>query len=182
MGKRTHIPGTVIDQGPAERRQHNKVVVEQGANMKARLRIIDQVEIDRLLHERKINLDQHTAGEHLFRDTQAAGYIPACKWAMDSNIRGSVQSISDHRALALMKIGLARAWLIDKAGRRTTEYLFGVILGERKVTEDQLPSVRLGLDKYQSFENWWHGRDTEVPLPRLLGDMPKEVRQKNVLH
>ena len=43
----------VFDTGPAERRQHNKVVVEQGANMRARLRILDSTEIDRLLHQRK---------------------------------------------------------------------------------------------------------------------------------
>lgn len=182
MAKKPPTPGVVFDTGPAERRQHNTVVLEQGANMRGRLRVVDQTEIDRLLHKRLISLDQHTAGEHLYRDVQAAGYVPACKWAMDSNIRGEVQSVSDRRAIALLKINLGRAWLISKAGRGTTEYLFGVILGEREVPEKYLPAIRTGLDKYQSFEGWWHGRDVDVPLPKLLGDMPRTVRVRSVLH
>lgn len=172
----------VFDQGPDERRTHNKVVIEQGANMRARLRIVDQTEIDRLLHQRLISLDQHTAGEHLFRDVTSAGYIPACKWAMDSNIRGAVQSISDQRSTAMLKIGLGRAWLMAKAGRRITEYLFGVVLGERKVPDPQVPVVRLGLDRYRSFEGWWHDRETDLPLPKLLADMPRDVRKTRPFH
>ena len=171
MAKKARQPITV-DTGPAERRQHNQVVVEQGADMRARLRIVDQLEIDRLLLIRKISLDQHTAGEHLYRDIHAVGYMPACKWALDSSIRGDTQSISDHRSDALVKIGLGRAWLLAKAGRRTTEFLFGVMLGERKVPDTYLPVIRLGLDKYQSFEGWWHGRDTDLPIPALLAEMP----------
>lgn len=177
MNKPQKHNGVVFDQGTPERRTHNKVVIEQGANMRARLRIVDQVEIDRLLHERKISLDQHTAGEHLFRDVTSAGYIPACKWAMDSNIRGAVQSISNQRSMALLKIGLARAWLMAKAGRRTTEYLFGVVLGERKVLDPQVPVICLGLDRYRSFEGWWHDQETDVPLPKLLAEMPKDIRK-----
>lgn len=166
-----------IDQGPAERRQHNKVALELDVNHRARLRILDQHEIDRLLLERKIDIDQHTAGEHLYWSVQQAGYLPQCRWALDSNIRGAAQSISQARADTLLKLGLARAWLLAKAGRRTTEFLFGVILGERKVDDPQLPSIRLGLDRYQSFEGWWHGRDTAVPLPALLADMPRDVKR-----
>lgn len=162
----------VIDQGPPERRQHNKIVVEQGADNRARLRILDQTEIDRLLLQRLISLDQHTAGEHLYRDIIASGYFPACKWAMDSNIRGDTQSLSDNRSNAVLKIGLARTWLLARAGRRITEYLFGVILGERRVTPPQVPVLRLGLDKFQSFEGWWHGRDIDKSVPSLLLEMP----------
>lgn len=172
----------VIDQGPIERRQHNKVVIEQTANHRARLRIVDQTELDRLLLQRLIDMDQHTAGEHLYRDVQACGYMPACKWAMDSNIRGASQTISQHRADALVKIGLARAWLLAKAGRRTTEYLFGVVLGERKVPKEQVPVVRLGLDKYQSFEGWWHGKDIREPLPSLLAELPGDVKSTRPFH
>lgn len=179
MGK--SIP-VVIDTGPVERRQHNKVVVEQTANHRARLRVVDQTEIDRLLLQRLIDMDQHTAGEHLYRDIQAAGYFPACKWALDSSIRGASQTISQHRADALVKIGLGRAWLLAKAGRRTTEYLFGVVLGERKVPKEQVPVVRMGLDRYQSFEGWWHGKSTREPLPDLLKELPGDVRRTRPFH
>lgn len=167
-----------IDQGPPERRQHHRIVIERGANMKARLRIVDQTELDRLLHERKISLDQHSAGEHLYRDVHAAGYIPACKWAMDSDIRGGVQTVSDHRSGTLIKIGLARAWMLSKAGRRITDYLFGVVLGERKVSDAQVPVIKVGLDKYQSFESWWYGRSGTDPLPILLQDLPARARSQ----
>jgi hypothetical protein len=162
----------VFDTGPVERKQHNKVVIEQGANMRARLRILDATEIDRLLHQRKISLDQHTAGEHLFRDISDAGYFPSCKWALDSNIRGDVQSISTSRSDAMMKIVLARSWMIQQAGRRITEYLFGVILGERKVPDPQIPVVRLGLDRYHSFESWWYGAEKDNTIPELLAEIP----------
>lgn len=169
-----------IDQGPAERRQHNKVALELDANHRARLRILDQHEIDRLLLEHKITIDQHTAGEHLFNAVQQAGYLPSCKWALDSNIRGAAQNISQGRADTLLKLGLARAWLLAKSGRRTTEYLFGVVLGERKVDDPYVPSIRLGLSTYQSFEGWWHGRDTDVPLPALLADLPSDVLRSSL--
>lgn len=170
----------VVDQGPPERSNHFKVAVERGANFRARLRILDQIEIDRLLLEKKISLDQHTSGEHLFRDVNACGYFPACKWALDSNIRGASQTISQHRANALVKIGLATAWLNGKAGRRTTRLLFSVILGERKVQDNQLHSFRLGLDKYQGFESWWQGKDAETPLPELLAELPGNIRKMHV--
>lgn len=167
----------VIDQGPKERRQHNRVALELDANHRARLRVLDQLELDRLLLERKIDIDQHTAGEHLYRDITMAGYFPACKWAMDSNIRGSVQSVSHGRAQALVKIGLGRAWLLAKTGRRHTEYLFGVVLGERKVPDNRVPSIQLALNSYQNFEGWWHGQDKDIPLPDLLSELPGDIKK-----
>lgn len=175
MKKKTNR--VAYDQGPKERRQHNKVAVELDANNRPRLRVLDQMELDRLLLERKIDLDQHTAGEHLFRDITAAGYFPACKWALDSNVRGSAQTISQSRANALLKLGLGRAWLIAKAGRRATEYLFGVTLGERRVDEGHISGLRFCLDKYREFEAWWHDKDAQSPLPDLLAELPTKVQK-----
>lgn len=179
---RKHRQQVIIDQGPPERRQHNTVAVEQGADRKARLRILDQTEPDRLLLKRLITLDQHTAAEHLYRDIIRAGYFPTHKWALDTNIRGDVQSLSNDRAETMMKISLARIWLLKRAGRRTTEFLFGVLLGERKVPDAMLPAIRLGLDKYQQFEEWWHGGDNSLPLPSLLDDLPADIKRSRPLH
>ena len=66
----------------------------------------------------------------------------------------------------MMKIVLARSWMIQQAGRRITEYLFGVILGERKVPDPQIPVVRLGLDRYHSFESWWYGAEKDNTILR----------------
>lgn len=176
------IERVVFDTGPAERRQHNRVVVERTASHRARLRVVDQTEVDRLLLLRHIDLDQHSAAEHLSRDIQNAGYFPACKWSLESNIRGDVQTISACRADALLKIGLARAWLLKRAGRKITEFLFGVILGERRVTDQQVPIIRLALNKYQAFESWWHGRSTRVPLPSLLADLPGDIQKSRPFH
>lgn len=165
-----------IDTGPPERLQHNKVRIERDINNRARLRVVDQIEIDRLLLQGKITMDQHTAGEHLYRLITAAGYFPAAKWAMDSNIRSDTQAISHHRATALVKIGLSKVWLHAKAGRTTTRYLWSVMLGERVVADRHVPAVRSGLDQYQSFEAWWHGRDVDQSIPALLSDMPRNVQ------
>jgi len=167
----------VIDTGPAERRTHYKVVIEQGANMRARLRIVDQTELDRLLHERQISLDQHTAGEHLYRDMIRAGYFLSPRWIDDKGSGGDAQGVSQDRASALLKMGLAKSWLLAVAGRRISEYLLGVVLGERKVTDRHVPVVRLGLDKYQGFDSWWHGRDARTPLPDLLADLPGRIKR-----
>lgn len=172
----------VIDTGPPERRSHNKVVVEQGANMRARLRIVDQTTLDRLLHERKISLDQHTAGDHLYRDMIRAGYLLSARWLDDKGTGSQSQGISHDRATALLKMGLAKAWLFSGVGRRCTDWLFGVVLGERQVVDDQLPWVRQGLDKYQGFDSWWHGRDTNVPLPTLLRELPRKVQLSRPFH
>lgn len=172
----------VIDTGPPERRTHNKVVVEQGANMRARLRIVDQTEPDRLLHERKISLDQHTAADHLYRDMIRAGYLLSSRWLDDRGTASGTPGISQDRATALLKMGLAKAWLLAQIGRRQAEWLLGVIIGERKVTDDQLPWIRQGLDKYQGFDSWWHGRDTNVPLPALLSELPRKVQRSRPFH
>lgn len=166
----------VVDQGPPERRQHNTVVVERDARNRARLRIVDQTEMDRLLLQRQISMDQHTAGEHLFRLIINAGYFPSCKWALDSNIRGESQSVSHNRADALVRIGLATVWTRAKAGVAIQKLLWSVVLGERKVQERALPPLRHGLDAYQSFESWWHGRDTSSSVPALLADMPRRIQ------
>jgi hypothetical protein len=165
------------DQGPKERQQHNKVAIELDVNNRARLRVLDQLELDRLLLEKLIDLDQHSAGEHLYRDISSAGYFPQCKWSMDSNIRGSVQNVSQGRASALVKIGLGRAWLLAKVGRRHTEYLFGVVLGERKVPVQYVPVIQRSLNSYQNFEGWWHGQDQQSYLPDLLAELPGDVKR-----
>lgn len=165
-----------IDTGPPERLQHNKVRIERDINNRARLRVVDQIEIDRLLLQGLITMDQHTAGEHLYRLITSAGYFPATKWALEANIRGDVQSMSKHRSDALVKIGLSRVWLYAKAGPATTRYLWRVILGEGKVPDKALDAVRSGLSAFQSFEAWWHGRDVDQSIPALLSDMPRNVQ------
>lgn len=171
-----------IDQGPAERRNHNTVVVEQGANMRARLRVVDQTELDRLLHKRLISLDQHTAGNHLFRDMIRAGYFLSSRWFSDAGTGGDPQGISHDRATALVKVGLAKAWLIGGIGRRSTDWLLAVVLGERKVGEDQLPIMRTGLNSYQGFDGWWSGRDTSVTIPELLAELPRKAKRSRPFH
>lgn len=165
------------DTGPIERAQHNKVAIERDVNNRPRLRVLDQLEIDRLLLQRKITMDQHTAGEHLYRLITSVGYFPAAKWALDSSIRGDTQSISHHRAMALAKIGLARAWLHAKAGHRTTAYLFSVLLEEAGTVPDKLlPSFCLGLASFQAFEGWWHNQDHTASIPDLLAEMPRNIQ------
>lgn len=166
-----------LDQGPPERRSHNIIVAEQGANMRVRLRVVDQTEIDRLLHLRLISLDQHTAGDHLYRDMIKAGYFMNCNWSLDSGTRGDVQSISSDKSTALLKMGLSRSWLLAGIGRHSTEYLLGVVLGERSVSDKQVPLVRSGLNSYQGFDSWWQGRDVNVPVPELLQDLPHKVKR-----
>ena len=166
-----------LDQGPPERRTHNIIVAEQGANMRVRLRVVDQVEIDRLLYERKISLDQHTAGDHLYRDTIRAGYYLSSRWLDDKGSGGQSQGMSSDRATAFLKMGLAKAWLMSGIGRRQSEWLLAVVLGERRVADTDVPLVRSGLNSYQGFDSWWQGRDTNVPLPDLLTDLPRKVKR-----
>lgn len=176
MARRPRTPVEPVDTGPPERMTHHRVAVERDINNRARLRILDQTELDRLLLERAISLDQHTAGEHLYHLITAAGYFPASKWAMDSNIRGEVQSMSHCRAMALVRVGLSKVWLHARAGEATTRYLWSVVLGERKVPDKALPPLRSALNAFQSFEAWWHGRDVDQSIPALLSDMPRNVQ------
>ena len=165
-----------VDLGPPERAQHNQVRVERDINNRARLRIIDQLEIDRLLLKRLITMDQHTAGEHLYQLITAAGYFPPCRWIMDTNISTGGDGFSYSRSTALVKIGLSRVWLHARAGKATTRFLWAVLIGERTVPDAALPSIRHGLSTYQRFEAWWSGRDHDQSVPSLLADMPRNIQ------
>lgn len=165
-----------IDTGPPERLQHNRVRIERDINNRARLRVVDQWEIDRLLLDRLISLEQHAAGEHLYAVMTEAGYFTPCRWIMDSNIKGGESGFCHARSTALVKIGLSRVWLHAKIGNATTRYLWCVMLGEKNVAPRALPSVRNGLSAYQSFESWWHGRDHDQSVPDLLADMPARIQ------
>lgn len=172
------IPIPPLDLGPPERSTHHRVVVERDVHNRPRLRIIDQLDIDRLLLDRKISLDQHSAAEHLFGLLQYSGFLPACKWVLDSNIRGEVQAISERRSDALLKLGLAKSWLIAKAGRAAMELTIQSLLGERRVQDRYLPLVRKALNEYQDFEAWWIGQDVTQPLPTLLANLPRKKKPK----
>lgn len=178
MAKARKQHAVVVDQGPIERRNHNQVVVERDARNRPRLRVVDQTELDRLLWQRLITLDQHTAGDHLYGLLSNAGYFAACKWALESNIRGSVQTISDSRDTAMIKVALSTVWVRARAGLRTQQLLFAVALGERKAPDKVLPPLRFALDVYQRFESWWFGRDLDVSIPTLLSDMPGRIQSK----
>jgi hypothetical protein len=175
LGKQIHrkVP---IDTGPPERSQHNTVVIERDVNNRPRLRVVDQVEIDRLLLQRKITVDQHIAGEHLFRDLNDAGYLGTYSWSLESCVRGDPCSISSRRANALLRVGFAKMWLNAKAGPLTTRLLIAVLIGERRVIDRHLPSIRVALDKYQSFESWWHNEPQGLTIPELLLDLPAHIQ------
>ncbi len=174
--RRRSAPVDPVDTGPPERAQHHRTVLERDINNRARVRIVDQLEIDRLLLDRLITMDQHSAGEHLYRVITEAGYFAPCRWVLDDNIRGGESGISHVRSSALLKLGLARVWLNGKAGNATTRFLWAVLLGERRVPTRALPPVRHALDAYQSFESWWHGRDHDQSVPDLLADMPRRIQ------
>lgn len=176
MTKKIRKPVEPYDTGPPERQQHHKVAIERDINNRPRLRVLDQLGIDRLLLARQITMDQHTAGEHLYRLITAAGYFPACRWVLDSGIRGDAQDISMQRSGALVRIGLARAWLHAKVGRQVTALLWGGILGERKILHSDVDFFRAGLSSFQAFEAWWHGRDHDQSIPALLAEMPRNVQ------
>lgn len=174
--RRRSLPVQPVDLGPPERAQHNQLQLERDINNRARLRVVDQIEIDRLLLRRLITMDQHSAGEHLYKVITAAGYFAPCRWIMDTNISGGQSGISHVRSSALVKIGLARVWLHGRVGEVTTRFLWSVLLGERSVPDRALPPVRHALNAYQSFEGWWHGRDHDQSVPRLLADMPGRIQ------
>jgi hypothetical protein len=165
MAKRQAV---IADQGPPERRQHNVVAVEQDANYRTRLRILDQLEIDRLLHKRLISLDEHVTAEHFHRDLVRAGYIKSSNWSLDNNIRGDVQAVSSQRSDAMVKIGMAIRWLHNSIGRNATNWLIGVCINAIKVHDKDLPNLRKALKAYRDYESAWHNYEGPRDLPSLL--------------
>lgn len=165
----------VVDQGPPELRYHNKVVVEQDARFRVRLRVVDQLVFDGLLHERKITLDEHTSCEHLHRDLVAAGFIRSSNWTLDNSIKSDLQSISSKRSDALVKIGMARRWLHERIGRKATDWLVGVCLDAIKVQDRQIPQLKRALGVYREYETAWNNYDGPGDLPALLENV-KPVR------
>lgn len=167
INKKSVSSRIAYDQGPPERRQHNKVVVELDARNTPRLRVVDQTEFDRLLHERKISLDQHSAGEHMMADLVKSGYVMSCNWVLDSSIRGDRQAISSSKSDALLKSGLGQRWLLQRLGRGGTALVVGAAIGTHVVRETNVPIVRRGLETWMAFEGWFYGRKGTT-LPELL--------------
>lgn len=168
----------VADQGPPERRQHNTVVAELNVNNQVRLRVVDQLVIDGLLHKRKISLGEHNTAESFHRMLVAAGYIRSSNWAMDAHTRGDVQSISTQRSDAMVKMGMARRWLHKEIGRTDTDWLVCVCSDAVKVRDDELPKLKTALKSYRDFDGKWHNYEGPMDLPSLLHEIKPVVGRR----
>ncbi len=161
----------VIDTGPPEMRNHNTVVAELDVHNRMRIRVVDQMSFDMLLHKRRISLDEHAAAEHLHRDLTNAGYIRGSQWNFDAGSGGDPQNISRTRSDALVRVGMARRWLHKAVGRKTTDWLVGVCLGHASVPEGHIATLKHALRAYREFEASWHNYDGPRDLPSLLEGM-----------
>lgn len=160
-----------LDQGPPERKNHNIIRPELTVNNRLRLRVLDQVEYDRLLHLGLISLDEHVTAEHFARDLQQAGFIRSSPWTLDSSIRGDAQAISTQRSDALVRVGLARRWLHDKIGRHDTDWLVNICLDMLRVRKNQMARLKRALASYRAYEDEWYGYNGPMDLPTLLSNM-----------
>lgn len=174
MGKQRK-QAVVADQGPPERRQHNTVVAELDVNNRVRLRVMDQLEIDRLLHKRLITVEEHLTAEHFHRDLVNAGFIRSSNWALDGNVRGDSQSISTKRSDAMVKVGMARRWLHKEIGRIDTDWLVCVCTDAIRVGDKELPRLKASLKSYRDFEGTWHTYEGPSDLPSMLAEIRPSV-------
>jgi hypothetical protein len=174
---KSHKQAVVADQGPPERRQHNTVAAELDVNNRVRLRVLDQLEIDRLLHKRLITLDEHISAEHFHKDLVGAGFIRSSNWALDGNVRGDTQSISTQRSDAMVKVGMATRWLHREIGRRDTDWLICICTDAIRVGDGELPRLKGSLKSYRDFEGAWHTYEGPMDLPSLLVEVKPITRR-----
>ena len=160
LNKRSSRPSKseASDYGSPTLARHHAVRLEQirPNNGRLRLRILDGSELDRLLHEDKISIEQHFAGERFEGEVQSMRGGSSCLASLTRLQTGGNQA-SDRLVGTLGRVVDAMRAMEKNTERGTADLVMNVALNIVQITDDLLPRVITGLDslgEHYSVARW----------------------------
>jgi hypothetical protein len=129
-----------IDAGTPEGMQHKTMVAvpAPGRPGKIHLKVVDQIELDRLLHKGIITQEEWSTGDQIYRLLYKAGMLGASKSTLNvSGVSGDPQSISEKRSDALCIVADIIKHLDNACGQDARRFFINMIVLDSPVTTDQ---------------------------------------------
>lgn len=135
-----------IDTGTPEGMKHKKMVAvpAPGRPGNIHLRVVDQIELDRLFDRGAITQDEWSTGDQVYRLLYKAGMLGASKSTLNvSGNSGDPQHISEKKSDAIMMLGQLIDHLDRSCGTATRRLFIDMLMLDRPVkTDEQVKQVK----------------------------------------
>ncbi len=166
-----------LDFGSKQLEQHHDMVLEQLEGQRARAKILDQKEIDRLYMKDYLDREQHASGERFFEMTIKAGcYVKGIniEQAIVSGTSSREMRINIGELMGLRSLILIRVCkVLDKCIGNDARFVFDVIVNDRRVKrQEELDVLHLGLD---GLNEYWNPRPKNDPRRHVLSALASPV-------
>ena len=129
-----------IDTGNPEGAKHKKMVAvpAPGRPGKIHLRVVDQIELDRLLDRGQITQEEWVTGDQVYGLLYRAGMLGVSKSTLNvSGNSGDPQHLSDRKSDALLIIGDLISHLDKKCGQETRRCFMNMLMLDMHVNTDK---------------------------------------------
>ncbi len=140
-----------IDTGTSEGAKHKKMVAvpAPGRPGKIHLRVVDQIELDRMLDRGQITPDEWSTGEQVYRLLYKAGMLGASKSTLNvSGISGDPQHISEKKSDSILMLGQLIDHLDRHCGTATRRLFIDMLMLDRPIKNDeQVKQVKRALSQ-----------------------------------
>jgi hypothetical protein len=140
-----------IDTGTPEGMKHKKMVAvpAPGRPGKIHLRVVDQIELDRMLDRGQITQDEWSSGEQVYRLLYKAGMLGASKSTLNvSGNSGDPQHISEKKSDSILMLSQLIDHLDMSCGRAARRVFIDMLMLDRPVkTDEQVKQVKRALSE-----------------------------------
>lgn len=140
-----------IDTGTPEGMKHKKMVAvpAPGRPGKIHLKVVDQIELDRLLDRKQITQDEWSTGDQVYRLLYRAGMLGASKSTLNvSGNSGDPQHISEKKSDAMMMLSQLIDHLDKECGPAVRRLFLGMLMLDRPIkTDEQVKQVKHALSQ-----------------------------------
>ncbi|HBZ40055.1 MAG TPA: hypothetical protein DEO59_16865 [Balneola sp.] len=147
-----------LDFGSKQLEQHHDMMLEQLEGQRARAKILDQKEIDRLYMKDYLDREQYASGERFFEMTIKAGcYIKGIniEQAVVNGTSSRETRLNIGELMGLRSLILTRVCkVLDDCIGNDARFVFDVIVNDRRVKrQEELDVLHLGLDGLNEYWN-----------------------------
>lgn len=142
---------TTIDTGTQEGMKHKKMVAvpAPGRPGKIHLKVVDQIELDRMLDRGQITPDEWSTGDQVYRLLYRAGMLGASKSTLNvSGNSGDPQFLSERKSDAMLMLGQLIEHLDKKCGSASRRLFIDMLMLDRPIKNDeQVKQVKTALSE-----------------------------------
>ena len=165
------------DLGSKQLEQHHSMVLEQLEGNRARAKVLDQKEIDRLYMKDYLSREQHSSGERFFEITIKAGcYVRGIniEQAIVNGTSSREARINIGELMGLRSLILTRVCkILNNCIGNNARFVFDVIVNDRRVKrQDELDVLHLGLD---GLNEYWNPRLRNDPRRHVVSALASAV-------